>query len=148
MIGVETEEPSGPSTGFLAALVGGSLLVVVLVAAALAIPLQPGLPSGCTSCTTVKGAEIEIPGGTGDNPKLNYSPDKAVVIIGTNNTVTFVNEDAVKHTVTATDNSFNSGDILPGGSWVHTFTTPGTYTYYCIYHSGWMRGTITVEDES
>ena len=86
-----------------------------------------------------------MPLGVGSNTALNFSPSKIVVIIGSNNTVTFSNKDNVKHTVTATDGSFNSGDILPGQSWTNTFNTAGTFSFYCIYHSSWMKGTVIVE---
>ncbi len=123
-----------------------AILVGVLIAAELVVPLQPNLSSGCTAnCVTATGAVIVIPAGTGSNTKLNYLPANATVIIGVNNTVTFVNQDIVVHTVTASDKSFDSGDIKPGSSWVYNFTTPGTFGYYCIYHSSWMKGSITVK---
>jgi plastocyanin len=50
----------------------------------------------------------------------------------------------ITHTVTATDKSFNSGDIKAGGTFKWTFTTPGTYTYSCVYHA-WMKGTVIVK---
>ena len=114
------------------------------MAAALVIPIQPPLPAGCGSCTAVTGAKVVIPAGTGSNTKLNYLPAVATVVIGKNNTVTFVNEDTVVHTVTANDKSFDSGDIKAGGTWTYTFSTPGNFSYYCIYHSAWMKGTIIV----
>jgi len=54
----------------------------------------------------------------------------------------------VAHTVTSKTvptgaSSFNSGEMLPGATFTYTFTVPGTYSYYCIYHS-WMTGTVTV----
>jgi plastocyanin len=89
------------------------------------------------------GATITIPSGTAAQ-SLNYSPANFTVVVGVNNTVTFVNQDSTKHTVTADDGSFNSGDILPGKSWAYTFTTPGTFTFHCNYHS-FMKGTVTVK---
>ena len=65
-------------------------------------------------------------------------------MIGVNNTVTWINNDDAPHTVTATNDNFNSGNMNPGQSWTYTFTEPGTYTYYCTYHP-WMTGTIIVE---
>ncbi len=50
-------------------------------------------------------------------------------------TITWNNADPAVHTVTATDLSFDSGDIAPGDSWSHTFTTPGTYEIYCKPHA-------------
>ena len=85
-----------------------------------------------------------MPTGVGSNTALSFSPARIVVIIGSNNTVTFTNKDSATHTVTATDKSFNSGDIKAGQSWTYTFSTPGNYSYYCIYHT-WMKGTIVVK---
>lgn len=58
-------------------------------------------------------------------------------------TVTWINNDNVVHTVTADDGSFNSGDILPKGTYSHTFSAVNTYTYHCNYHPE-MTGRVTV----
>lgn len=52
-----------------------------------------------------------------------YNPNTLSVPVGT--VVTFSNRDAVQHTVT-----MQGVDeiIAPGSSYVHTFSTPGTYT--------------------
>lgn len=40
----------------------------------------------------------------------------------------------------------NSGVIPPSGTYTLTFTKAGTYTYYCLFHSGeGMIGTVTVQ---
>lgn len=41
----------------------------------------------------------------------------------------------------------NSGVMPPGKSYSLTFTAPGTYTYYCLFHDGptGMIGTVTVQ---
>lgn len=41
----------------------------------------------------------------------------------------------------------NSGVIAPGKSYSLTFTAPGTFTYYCLFHDGptGMTGTVTVQ---
>jgi len=93
------------------------------------------------------GVTVTIPAGVGTSTSLNYSPPSITVVIGVNNTVTWVNKDQSIHTVTATDKSFDSGNILTGGSFTFKFTTPGTYTYVCIYHS-WMKGTVVVRPAS
>ncbi len=66
------------------------------------------------------------------------------MVIGVNNTVTWVNNDSVPHTVTAADGSFNSGNLAAGASYSYTFTTAGTFKYSCNYHA-WMTGTVIVE---
>jgi plastocyanin len=73
-----------------------------------------------------------------------YNPNPVVVVVGVNNTVTWVNYDSVAHTVTADDGSFDSGLIQPGGSYTHTFTTPGTYEYNSTVQPG-MTGKLEVE---
>lgn len=50
-----------------------------------------------------------------------YSPQNVTVVKGVNNTVTWVNNDDVPHTVTATDGSFNSGNLNAGQTWAYTF---------------------------
>jgi plastocyanin len=95
-----------------------------------------------SNSTGTGGFTVRIPAGTGSDSSLNYSPSSVTLVVGVNNTVTFVNQDTTKHTVTASDNSFDSGDILPGGSWTHTFAA-GNYSYHCIYHT-YMKGTIRV----
>ena len=46
----------------------------------------------------------------------------------------WVNYGRHTHTATADDNSWDSGDIPPGGSYVATFRNPGTYYFHCRHH--------------
>ena len=43
----------------------------------------------------------------------------------------------------ATTEPFDSGGIPPGGVFVHTFNTAGSFGYRCTIHSG-MAGTVNV----
>ncbi|MHB2035250.1 MAG: cupredoxin domain-containing protein [Nitrososphaerales archaeon] len=98
-----------------------------------------------STSTNASNPEVSIEYGSAANTTSTYySPPTITVVIGVNNTVTWVNNDIAPHTVTADDGSFNSGNLNPGESWTHVFTTPGTYTYHCIYHP-WMHGTIIVK---
>lgn len=72
---------------------------------------------------------------------LAYTPARIEVVAGT--TVEWRNEDAMAHTVTAEDGSFDSGLVEPGGVWRRTFDTPGTYPFACTPHP-FMRGTVVV----
>ena len=76
---------------------------------------------------------------------LAYSPSAITVPAGT--TVMWTNMDPVSHTVTADDNSFNSGLIPPGQTYSHTFTTPGAVPYHCLVHP-FMHGMIVVSSAS
>ncbi len=71
-----------------------------------------------------------------------FTPATLTVPAGT--TVTWTNDDAVPHTATASDGSFDSGNLNPGQSYSFTFSTPGSYPYVCQYHAG-MTGTIVVQ---
>jgi len=57
-------------------------------------------------------------------------------------TVVWVNRDTVPHTVTARDRSFDVR-LAPGQSVSQPLTKPGTFAFYCIYHST-MRGILKV----
>ncbi|GEM_PF-2493060 len=64
-----------------------------------------------------------------------YAPRAASLPIGM--TVIWFNDDAAEHSVTTTSNSpeqFDSGPILPGGSFIHRFTHVGIYNYYDTFN--------------
>ena len=44
----------------------------------------------------------------------------------------------------ATTEPFESGNIPPGGVFVHTFNTAGSFGYFCRIHGTGMSGTINV----
>ncbi|QQG49140.1 MAG: cupredoxin domain-containing protein [archaeon] len=138
------EEPSKPGRGFLLTVGVVMILVGALIGAELAVPLQPGL--GGSNPPPV-GGSVLMPVGVGSSLQLNFAPRVVTVFLGVNDTVTFVNADSAKHTVTATDHSFDSGDIAPGAKWVHKFTAAGNFTYFCLYHQ-WMQAKVVVKDPS
>jgi len=75
-------------------------------------------------------------------------PFNVTVTIGVNNTVRWVNDDTVDHTVSAFiappgGLMFNSGLIGPGKAFTATLTVPGVYKYTCSWHQ-WLAGQITV----
>jgi plastocyanin len=52
--------------------------------------------------------------------------------------------DSPDHTVTADDDSFDSGTLSNGDTFEQTFDEAGEFAYHCEIHSS-MTGTITVE---
>ena len=56
--------------------------------------------------------------------------------------VEWKNDDLVPHT--ATSASFNSGTIVSGQSWRHTFTNAGNFPYVCTFHPQ-MKGVVIVK---
>jgi len=101
--------------------------------------------SSTSSAAPANAVHVSIQAGAGTNvSSLGYSPDTITIVIGVNNTVVWVNDDNMPHTVTATNKLFDSGNMNPGDTFSYTFTSPGTYTYGCSYHP-WMKGTVIVE---
>jgi plastocyanin len=75
----------------------------------------------------------------------NLAFDPATVTIPAGSTVTWRNDDVTPHTVTALDNSFDSGIFDPGASFSWTFPEPGSFAYQCQLHPS-MQGSVVVED--
>ncbi|MFB7620630.1 cupredoxin domain-containing protein [Kitasatospora sp. NPDC056181] len=74
----------------------------------------------------------------------NFLFEPAAITVQPGATVTVVNEDSTAHTLTASDKSFDTGTIAPGGT--ATFTAPaqtGSHPYICSIHP-FMHGTLTV----
>jgi plastocyanin len=77
-----------------------------------------------------------------------YSPENLTIVVGVNNTVTWLSHSLSYDTVTANNGAFSSGVLAPGDSFSFIFSSPGTYQYHCLFHP-WMTGTVTVlPDES
>jgi plastocyanin len=73
---------------------------------------------------------------------MSFSPETLTVPVNT--TVKWTNKDGIAHTVTSTTALFNSGSIGNGGTFTYTFTTAGTYSYYCAIHPT-MVGEVVVQ---
>jgi plastocyanin len=73
--------------------------------------------------------------------KSSYDPNPIEIAVGT--TITWTNEDLLPHTVTDVDFTFDSGYMAQGDVWSRTFETPGTFSYFCVYHPR-MRGAVIV----
>jgi amicyanin len=72
---------------------------------------------------------------------FTFGPQELKVKSGT--TVTWTNEDDIPHTVVS-PNNYRSKVLDTDGTYSFTFTTPGTYKYFCSLHPH-MTGTIVVE---
>jgi plastocyanin len=72
-----------------------------------------------------------------------FTPATLTVKAGT--TVTWTNKDDIPHGIGATNNGFPKSKALDtDDSYSFTFTTPGTYQYFCYLHPK-MVGSIVVE---
>ena len=72
---------------------------------------------------------------------FTFTPQELTVAVGT--TVIWKNNDDIPHTVTATDKSFKSKALDTDDSYSFTFTTAGTYDYFCSLHPH-MTGKVVV----
>jgi hypothetical protein len=72
---------------------------------------------------------------------FSFSPGTTTVHVG--DTITWTNAGPSPHTATASNGSFDTGILKKGASASHTFTSPGTFAYYCSVHP-FMHGTIVV----
>jgi plastocyanin len=103
-------------------------------AAALFLGLAFGLAFGLASAAHAEEIEVKI-----DN--FTFAPQKLTVKAGT--TVTWINQDDIPHTVVSTGH-FRSKPLDTGDKFTFTFTTPGSFAYFCSLHPH-MQASITVE---
>jgi amicyanin len=88
-------------------------------------------------------ARAQTPATVVSIDNFTFNPQKLTVKAGT--TVTWTNKDDIPHGIAATGNSFTRSNALDtDNSYSFTFTTPGTYQYFCYIHPH-MTGTIVVE---
>jgi plastocyanin len=73
--------------------------------------------------------------------RFTYAPSTLTVPVGT--TVRWVNHDEEPHTVTSATGAFASSGLVNEDSFAQTFTTPGTYQYFCALHPH-MKATVIV----
>jgi plastocyanin len=143
-----------------------SAFSAALFATLLLIPIDSGAkPPAASADSTVtnsfsdgtSAAPIWIVKMNDDDPM--YAPSTVRIVAG--QSVEWQNNGQVSHSVTddpARANKpddallptgvkpFNSGNVMPGGRFRHTFTQPGRYRYFCLTHEGdRMVGEVIVE---
>lgn len=72
---------------------------------------------------------------------FTFTPAEITVAPGT--TVTWTNGDDIPHTVVASDHGFRSPVLDTDGVFSFTFTTIGTFEYFCSLHPH-MKGIVRV----
>ena len=103
-----------------------------------------GTDYGDTTDTTA--GEASDPPAEATAPVISdftFVPDPISITVGDSGTWT--NEDGFAHTVTADDDSFDSGNLDSGATFEQTFDEAGEFAYHCNIHTQ-MSGTVSVSD--
>ncbi len=77
---------------------------------------------------------------------IDFAFQPAILTVPIGTTVTWRNDGARPHTVTADDGAFDSGRLDPGEEFSVTFDDVGEFAYHCGFHSD-MQATIIVTDD-
>jgi plastocyanin len=103
----------------------------------LALGAMAGLVTAVIVASPVRAADTEV---KIDN--FTFNPQQITVKTGT--TVVWTNHDDIPHTVTSKTMAFRSKALDTDDKFSFTFTTPGTFEYFCSLHPH-MTGSIVVE---
>jgi plastocyanin len=103
-------------------------------------PPPPQAPAASPGDTAAAGTAMSVKASM---KSLAFQPSRIVIGVGT--TVAWTNDDAVDHTVTAIDRSFDSGSMTPGATWRYRFTRTGSYQFFCVLHP-FMKGVVIVKE--
>jgi len=104
---------------------------------------------GVGGCKQESGGDVtpdstlppNVPEGQVLIKSVAFNPREVKATVGKPVTWKF-DDGGLEHSVTADDNSFDSGR-KSSGSFDHTFAAPGTVNYHCVVHSR-MHGTVIV----
>jgi amicyanin len=88
-------------------------------------------------------AQTAAPASAVSIDNFTFTPPSLTIKAGT--TVTWINKDDIPHGIASSNNAFTKSKALDtDDSYSFTFTTPGTYQYFCYVHPH-MTGTIVVQ---
>jgi len=101
-----------------------------------------------------QAAPVPAPqGGQGMVNIQNFAFNPGTITVRVGQQVVWMNNDSAPHTTTSGSCSggtctpapgWDSGTLNPGQSFAFTFTTAGTFTYFCRIHGASMQGTVVV----
>ena len=108
-------------------------------------PPATAMPSMTMSLSTASSAPVASPvSGTTQVMIQNFAFTPQALRVPLGAEVTWINADDVPHTVTAQDKQYTSAALDTNDRYVHTFSAPGVYVYYCAIHPI-MTGQIIVQ---
>ncbi len=101
---------------------------------------RPVSPTPTPQLTPVPGLTQVVMIVNHSDGSWGFTP--ATLTIKAGATVIWKNVSSVPHTVTSDDGqTFDSGNVAPGGTYQFKFTTAGAFSYHCNIHP-YMRATI------
>ena len=136
-----------------------STVIILVLAAVAGIAYYVGTPASLPSSNVTtdscpsQSAEMTIPNGVGTNSSIRFEPPTLTVVVGINNTVTWIDQDTTAvHDVISVANppngtQFYVDGMSAGNTYCVTLSAPGTYTYE-VFLPYIVEGTIIVKDGS
>jgi plastocyanin len=107
----------------------------ICVATVLAAAILAAAATFAAASAQVANTEVKI-------DQFAFAPQRVTVKAGT--TVAWINDDDIPHTVASSTKLFKSKPLDTEDKFSFTFTTPGSYEYFCSIHPH-MTGAIVVE---
>jgi plastocyanin len=129
------------TTVIASVVIAGAIVAMYVLSGNMNVGVE-GSGNGREPATSIpdNSTVVKIVGLAGSN---SYSPNPVKVKVG--ETVTWVNDDSSRHTVTSKDGVFDSGMMGKGQSFSYTFDKAGEYLYFCEPHPN-MVGTVVVTE--
>jgi len=126
---------------------GGALAVLVVVAMGVLVFTGPfhkiNKPAAAAAVSALSHPAKTVDIVTDPAQIGAYKPKTVTIRLG--QAIAFKNISDQVHTVTADNNSFNSGDLGTGGAtWVFRPPKAGTFKYFCSVHPN-MKATLVVQ---
>jgi len=121
----------------------GIIVAIVVISAIVVVMMSYNNGTGKNSSTSSSSTSA-VTTNTVDIQSYAFSPFAITVKVGTK--VTWTNKDSVTHTITSDSGSadvFDSGNVDQSGTYSHTFSGAGTFTYHCAVHPS-MTGKVVV----
>jgi manganese oxidase len=122
-------------------VIAGAIVAMYVLSGSMNMGVEGSGNSGHESTAIpANSTVVKIVANAGSN---SFSPNPVEVKVG--ETVTWINDDSGRHTVTSKDGIFDSGMMGKGQSFSYTFDKAGEYPYFCSPHPG-MVGTVVVTE--
>ena len=100
---------------------------------------------GATAMASPMASPIASPGAGTPIEIRNFAYNPPTINVPVGGSLTWTNYDAVPHTATADDGSFNSDPLTNDSEhYTYTFDKSGSFPYVCVFHPN-MKGAVVVE---